>query len=691
MAFLCLNIITTCVAASMGFGYPYDTFLFIPEDRFADFFKVMDALNVTETWPGYNPYDITLDLYALPFGTVYYFGFAKLIAFVGNKYVVYTGLILLLLVLLTLIIRKKGSSNSVVLLIFLSYPIIYAIDRGNIAFVVFILVLFALTTDNILLASIAIAFAVSIKVIPAIFILPVILTRPFSVKRTLMAIGILIVGVVVINFLSVKIINSQLTNEPFTFAEFSRMIGFFYKDDLLNFRGLAFGSSLYLPLLYSAETLNVSYQFLNTIRPATVPLIIFSIIGIFLIAKYSFSSLVEKYLTYEKTIFVLCICFILFPPVSADYYLIMMFIPLIIFPKTQYSLGYFLCYGILLGAKNFIHIGDTDVSWQSFINPFLLLILLISEFDLIPFIKRSTETVAISESSFFKGISKTLKPFRTAFLVFVAVSVVLFSILIYYQRAAKIAKAKEYASAFPKKEWYYSVDGGKTWVERAEGGLKNFDSHGDPIHVLTAWKTGRWVDANTILWVSVVGNEAVWKAIYEPPILSPPEIQKQNEYKSKFHEKIWFYSTDDGVQWIGNAEDGLNGFDFQGNAVHKDPVWNKGEWIDENTISWHARNGSKAIWKGYEKMDPAQLSEEEISRNRSFANLFNTKKWYYSTDGGKNFNNRAESDLNRFDENGNPIHKSAVWGMGKWKDENTIYWRASNNSESIWKALDHEP
>src|SRR5437763_15503063 len=45
------------IATSLGFSFPYNTFLFKPEDIFADFFKVMDALKITDTWSGPNFYD----------------------------------------------------------------------------------------------------------------------------------------------------------------------------------------------------------------------------------------------------------------------------------------------------------------------------------------------------------------------------------------------------------------------------------------------------------------------------------------------------------------------------------------------------------------------------------------------------------------------------------------------------------
>jgi len=77
--------------------------------------------------------------------------------------------------------------------------------------------------------------------------------------------------------------------------------------------------------------------------------------------------------------------------------------------------------------------------------------------------------------------------------------------------------------------------------------------------------------------------------------------------------------------------------------------------------------------------------------NLRFKNAFTSKQWYYSTDGGKSWNGRAEDGLKEFDIEGNPVHKDPVWGTGKWKNSNTILWKAINDSEAIWKAFETPP
>lgn len=81
----------------------------------------------------------------------------------------------------------------------------------------------------------------------------------------------------------------------------------------------------------------------------------------------------------------------------------------------------------------------------------------------------------------------------------------------------------------------------------------------------------------------------------------------------------------------------------------------------------------------------------ERAKIKAYAAAFATKTWYYSSDEGAHWVDRAESGLQGFDEDGNPIHVSAAWGKGKWVDESTISWEAINGTKSLWKAFQTQP
>ncbi len=434
---LCLNIVINLFNKYyLGLTFPYDTFLHFPWDRFADFLKVIDALHVVETWEPQNPYDKYWYVYAIPFGTVYYYFFAVLILILNNKYLVYILLSLFLLSSHFVISKKLGNSYWVILLSMLSYPVIFTIDRGNYAFAVYVLIFFALTTDKILLASLAIAVATSLKITPAIFVVLLVFMKPFTFRRTISILLTFALSLFVINFFSIRVIETQLATTPFNYSEFTELVTFYYKDDITNLGRMAYSSSLFLPLLYVAAQLDLFDSFVFHIKPFFLPLFIFSVITGILLLNDNFVRNLNKWLSYEKLVYMTCLSFVLFMPVTADYYLLVMFLPLLIFSSTRYSFGYFIVYGLLLGAKNifFFKVHDThfatyDISFQALINPLLLLLLLFAEFDLAGPIRRESPNSVIYKNSFFRFIEKIserysfqLKPYKKTIIIFTSIA-----------------------------------------------------------------------------------------------------------------------------------------------------------------------------------------------------------------------------------------------------------------------------
>src|SRR5882672_9825949 len=77
-AVLCLNIIANLVYSFKGIGYPHNTFLLNPVDRFGDFFQAMDGLQIVDTWGGDHLEFIYFENF-LPLTATLYFISAKLI------------------------------------------------------------------------------------------------------------------------------------------------------------------------------------------------------------------------------------------------------------------------------------------------------------------------------------------------------------------------------------------------------------------------------------------------------------------------------------------------------------------------------------------------------------------------------------------------------------------------------------
>jgi hypothetical protein len=80
-----------------------------------------------------------------------------------------------------------------------------------------------------------------------------------------------------------------------------------------------------------------------------------------------------------------------------------------------------------------------------------------------------------------------------------------------------VSQMKNYASTFPAKKWYYSVDEGIHWAEADVSELRNFDENGRPVHVSPAWISANWETENIIHWMAANGSTCVWKAFDSPP------------------------------------------------------------------------------------------------------------------------------------------------------------------------------
>lgn len=450
---LCLNILIAKVYSLAGYGYPQNSFLFYEADRFADFFKVIDALHVVKTWDSVNDYDsmgLPYYKYLFPASATIYLFFAKAIELVGNKYIVYALMFLIVLGYTSFVSKKLGNSWIVVLLFLLSYPVIFSIDRGNLAIIVFMFILISLTTENTILATCALSIAVAIKFTPIIFIIPILFgTGKISVMRVVKILALILFWTIAIDLLSVAINGRFLLPSTYNPLIFLETINVYSGTAIKELAGLTFNSALYTPLAYLFIKIGGLSSFIEVVKPIFLPLLFFGIVGVtiliwqlnlnnqikksiliqlafdllfialfnnspfvlLLLLSTSIVSLIysvmehrefkiedikptiDHYFNREKLIYIVCTTFVVFMPVTGDYYLLVMMIPLLLFPKSTYSFYYFLIYGLLLGAKNIIWVDQvhgSPIAIQTFINPVLLIFMLLAEFDLLPFMKRSS-------------------------------------------------------------------------------------------------------------------------------------------------------------------------------------------------------------------------------------------------------------------------------------------------------------
>jgi hypothetical protein len=168
-------------SAYLGRGYPYNTFLFLPRERFSDF------ENMVIMCRDLNPYhDGTQSGYP-PFANLFYYLFSPFSTQFG-----YT-LYLIPPVMFVIWACKQTLSHlsllrqllTIVFICIFSYPFLFAFDRGNLEFYLMIssgsfLIFYNSRQEQLRqLSCIALAFAISLKVYPASLLLLLLKDRRF--------------------------------------------------------------------------------------------------------------------------------------------------------------------------------------------------------------------------------------------------------------------------------------------------------------------------------------------------------------------------------------------------------------------------------------------------------------------------------------------------------------------------------
>jgi hypothetical protein len=434
---LVVNVAVVAFNASNGLGYPFDTFLLNPIIRFSDFFQVVDGFGIVDIWGGPSTEFIYYD-HTLPVVTTIYLLSAKLIQATGNQYFVLFLLFAVSFAVVFVVSKRRGNSLLMTLLALCSYPVLMDVDRGNIAILVFAFLLVAMASERVMVSTLALALAASVKLTPIVFLIPFLLGRPLTFRWVFKVLMLVAGWFVVINALVIAINGTVLSPHEYNPGVlFTRTIEYYNRWHVTTLEGLPYGSSLYMPLVYFSGKLEV----LTVASPQGLVVFFGAIVMMYLWLSGTIVDTVERFLIKPNMIFIACICFILFMPVSADYYLIMLLIPLLLFPQTQFSLGYVMCYGILLAPKNYAYIdyinGYLPLSPQVFINPVLLVLLFLGEFGMIKFIRRDMpgepEPNAKLIAALRQFTAAYVQPYRRKIMISSAVIVLAVSVMFFVQ------------------------------------------------------------------------------------------------------------------------------------------------------------------------------------------------------------------------------------------------------------------
>jgi hypothetical protein len=387
------------------FGSKHCSFLFGPNDRFADIIKVALSFKAVtgdiaksdafQAWPDIyknyflnNPYrgieglaQGSLTHFHLPPLSVLIFCLAgKLIAVTMRPtlVLVFFGTLYLLLVLYLYqnYIRPINKNNILLLAILFitvfSYPALFMLTRGNFnaGFTSLLIILFlvALYTRKLnLVALLALAIAANIRPNALVFIIAMPLVTGF--KKSI--IPIMTVLFMFFFIFTVSIIIDHNLYEYYTFSNFLSGLNIYNQMYIRGDGGDAFNSSLF-SLVKNANVIlhiNLPYQYVWAVGNVMMVLIA-SLIG-YIIYVHKQDSLALVMLTYA---------YILISPVFADYHLLVLLAPIAIlylgYTDWKYNLRMFNIIAVssvlVLSPKNYVYFGSIPL--QSILNPFILCI-----------------------------------------------------------------------------------------------------------------------------------------------------------------------------------------------------------------------------------------------------------------------------------------------------------------------------
>jgi hypothetical protein len=344
----------------LGSGYPSSSFLSPPVDGFL---IAIDKLQITDA-EGYPLMLLGRDKARMHIIILIFFGYT-----------------------LFLLLRKTWNTRSVIFFTLLSYPVLFSINTVSSTIIVFVLIFFSLTSDVLFARVLTIALAGALNIYSLIFLAPILCTArtmrtagwvALSVLTCLAAIHAILFLIAPSDISLSYFLTHEILPPPITSIEYS----------------LAYGSSLYMPLAFLFEQL-YGTAFVDHPEIITLSFVLAILLLTFLYQrKRGNLKTIYEGLTFEKLLFISCISSVLLPTGGSDAGLLMMLLPLLILREIQYSFGYFLLYGLLLGAKNLVWFGHLDettglfISLQVFINPLILSILLLAEVGGIGFLGR---------------------------------------------------------------------------------------------------------------------------------------------------------------------------------------------------------------------------------------------------------------------------------------------------------------
>ena len=413
---IALNSLFNSLAVSFGATPKFTTFLMLPNDLFADYFKSIFSFITTEkidaragNWDylnsliknyiSNNPYrqidqltGLTSNLHGMPMSTAFCLINLHLMQWV-NSFNLFK-IVLIFFVALNYLFSRlitKSIKNQIVIFILLTvnYPFLFIVTRGHffsaLTTLTLLLFLIFIRRQNIPLAAIFLAIACNIRPNAVIFLalLPMIILNGSYIN----AIKFLCYFLTIAACLFLASLGfCEYFYPNYNFQNFITAIGSYNTQYAIGDAGLAFGSSL-------AGALKFLFGYVIGSQ---------LIIAVFVLFMITLNTIffVKKKINLSCYLFNTCAFYVLATPVFADYYLGIFLGPILyIFleseiPTTIYDFIVIIGSVLILSPKNYIF--RYDISFQVFLNPCILLIVVFTIFALAVLNKNSIKKSRIA-------------------------------------------------------------------------------------------------------------------------------------------------------------------------------------------------------------------------------------------------------------------------------------------------------
>lgn len=342
-------------------GYPYNTFLFEPKWHFNDFFTIYDSIVCDHEYA--NPY--------FPFANVLIY----IISFFNNYFVFISMMLIFFIVLsyqnyhyiVNKIENKFYKFQTFIIFTFISYPVLYTVDRGNIEVLLYVFLFFFFyyyyeqksTISSILFLSLAI----SMKLYPAVLIILLV-----SDKKYKEALYTILTSFIIV-ILSYWFLGYVVYNQ--TLAE--TIIG---HHDVLKY--FSFTCLNYANGLHHNHTLWVLVEILSGFKNLSNLTNIYLIFAIVIFAYISYYVISIENIKWKK-VALLIISMIIFPYTSYDYTLIHLYFPITMFINSDNNncdYLYAIFFSILLIPLAYYYLFE-DISVSTIIYTLVMIIIIL--------------------------------------------------------------------------------------------------------------------------------------------------------------------------------------------------------------------------------------------------------------------------------------------------------------------------